>query len=101
MAVYLKTAHFVPLERTTKILEAVCGARSSEGIIVLNPSLAAAQLEGIEPQLKAARLQRRVLHTDETSSILARTDPSRGLRSVWLSFQSQRTMHATCTTAKN
>ena len=38
---YLNAAHFVPLERTTEILEALCGARPSDGNIALNLQLAA------------------------------------------------------------
>ena len=78
LAVYLNAAHFVPLERTTEILEALCGARPSDGTIALNLSLAAARLEGFETQLKAALLQQPVLHADETGSFLARTDPQQG-----------------------
>lgn len=68
LAVYLNAAHFVPLERTGEILEAVCGARPSDGTIALNLSLAAARLEGFETQLKAALRQQPVLHADETGS---------------------------------
>lgn len=43
LAAYLNAAHFVPLERTTEILEALCGARPSDGTIALNLQLAANQ----------------------------------------------------------
>ena len=68
LAVYLNAAHFVPLERTGEILDAVCGARPSDGTIALNLNLAAARLEGFEIQLKAALRQQPVLHADETGS---------------------------------
>lgn len=45
---YLNAAHFVPLERTTEILEALCGARPSDGNIALNLQLAANQLMDFE-----------------------------------------------------
>ena len=78
LAVYLNAAHFVPLERTTEILEALCGARPSDGTIVLNLQLAADRPVDFETQLKAALLQQPVLHADETGSVLARTDPQQG-----------------------
>lgn len=65
---YLNAAHFVPLGRTSEILEATCGARPSDGTIALNLNLAAARLEGFEIQLKAALRQQPVLHADETGS---------------------------------
>lgn len=68
LAVYLNAAHFVPLERTTEILEALCGARPSDGTIVLNLQLAANRLIDFETQLKAALLKQSVLHADETGS---------------------------------
>jgi transposase len=68
LAVYLNVAHFVPLERTSEILEALCGARPSDGTIVLNLKLAADRLVDFETQLKAALLQQPVLHADETGS---------------------------------
>ena len=57
LAVYLNAAHFVPLERTSEILEALCGARPSDGTIVLNLKLAAEHLVDFETQLKAALLR--------------------------------------------
>ena len=68
LAVYLSAAHFVPLARTTDILEALCGARPSDGTIVLNLQLAANRLVDFETQLKAALLQQPVLHAGETGS---------------------------------
>ncbi len=38
---YLNAAHFMPLERTMEILEALCGARPSDGAIALNLQMAA------------------------------------------------------------
>ena len=78
LAVYLNAAHFVPLERTTEILEALCGARPSDGTIALNLQLAADHLADFETQLKAALLEQPVLHADETGGVLARTDPQQG-----------------------
>ena len=78
LAVYLNAAHFVPLERSTEILEALCGARPSDGTIVLNLQLAADRLIDFEAQLRTALLQQPVLHADETGSALARTDPQQG-----------------------
>ena len=52
----------------------LCGARPSDGTIVLNLQLAANRLVDFETQLKAALLQQPVLHADETGSVLARTD---------------------------
>ncbi|WP_291429815.1 transposase, partial [Deinococcus sp.] len=68
LAVYLNAAHFVPMERTSEILDALCGARPSDGTIALNLNLAAARLEDFETQLKAALRQQPVLHADETGS---------------------------------
>ena len=68
LAVYLNAAHFVPLERTTEIIEVLCGARPSDGTITLNLQLAADRLADFETQLKAALLQQPVLHADETGS---------------------------------
>ena len=63
LAVYLNAAHFVPLERTTEILEALCGARPSDGTIVSNLQLAADRLIDFETQLKAALRQQPELAT--------------------------------------
>lgn len=79
LAVYLNTAHFVPLERTTEILEDLCGARPSGGIVALNLQLAANRLVNFKTQLKATLLEQSILHADETNSVLARTDPQQGL----------------------
>ena len=68
LAVYLNAAHFVPLERTTEIVEALCGARPSDGTIALNIQLAADRLIAFETQLKAALVGQPVLHADETGS---------------------------------
>ena len=68
LAVYLNTAHFIPLERTCQILDALCGARPSDGTIALNLNLAAERLVGFEAALKAAWLKAPVLHADETGS---------------------------------
>jgi transposase len=78
LAVYLNTAHFVPLERTSEILQALCGARASDGTIVLNLQLAAERLVEFKTQLKAALLQQPGLHADATGSFLARTDSQQG-----------------------
>ena len=56
------------MERTSEILDALCGARPSDGTIALNLNLAAARLEDFETQLKAALCQQPVLHADETGS---------------------------------
>ncbi|CAM4303553.1 Transposase IS66 [Deinococcus marmoris] len=63
---YLNAAHFVPLERTSDILEALCGVRPSDGTVVLNLQLAADRLTDFETQLKVALGP--VLHADETGS---------------------------------
>ena len=68
LAVSLNSAHFIPLERTSQILDALCGARLSDGTIVLNLNLAAERLAGFETHLKAASLTQPVLHADETGS---------------------------------
>ena len=68
LAVYLNAAHFVPLNRTGEILEALCGARPSDGTIVLNLKVAADRLIDFETQLKTALLRQPVLHADETGS---------------------------------
>lgn len=67
-AVYLNTAHFISLERTCQILDALCGARPSDGTVALNLGLAAERLTGFETALKAALLNQPVLHADETGS---------------------------------
>jgi transposase len=68
LATYLNVAHFIPLERTCDILEAVCGARPSEGTLVLNLQVAHERLAGFEKSLQAALLKEQVLHADETGS---------------------------------
>ena len=68
LAVYLNTAHFIPLERTGQILEALCGARPSDGTIALNLKLASGRLAGFETRLKSALFHQPVLHADETGS---------------------------------
>lgn len=68
MAVYLNAAHFVPLERVTEILQAVCGATLSDGTVALNLNVAADRLAGFELALKAALREQPVLHADETGS---------------------------------
>ncbi|MGM9323250.1 IS66 family transposase, partial [Deinococcus aquaticus] len=65
---YLNVAHFVPLERTSEILQALCGARPSDGTIALNLNLAADRLQGFEAHLRTALTQQSVLHADETGS---------------------------------
>lgn len=57
---------FVPLKRTSNILEAICGARLSDGTISLNLKLAAQRLVPFETELKAALLKESDLHADET-----------------------------------
>jgi transposase len=68
LGVYLNAAHFVPLERTSQILNAVCGANLSDGTIVLNLNLATERLTAFENDLKAALIMQPVLHADETGS---------------------------------
>jgi transposase len=68
LGVYLNAAHFVPLERTSQILNAICGANLSDGTIVLNLNLATQRLAGFEDDLKAALQAQPVLHADETGS---------------------------------
>ena len=68
LGVYLNAAHFVPLERTSQILNAVCGANLSDGTLVLNLNLATERLITFENNLKAALLTQPVLHADETGS---------------------------------
>jgi len=67
-AVYLNTAHFIPLERVTQILSAFFGAFLSDGTVALNLNLAAERLTGFEAALKTALLKQPVLHADETGS---------------------------------
>lgn len=68
LAAFLNVAHFVPLERSSEILEALCGARPSDGTIALNLNLAAGRLVDFERSLKSALLNQPVLHADETGS---------------------------------
>ncbi|WP_345386121.1 IS66 family transposase, partial [Deinococcus aquaticus] len=68
LTVYLNVAHFVPLERTSEILQALCGARPSDGTIALNLNLAADRLQDFEAHLRTALTQQSVLHADETGS---------------------------------
>lgn len=68
LAVYLNAVHFVPLKRTANILEAVCGAKLSDGTIALSLNVAAGRLTAFETELKAALLNEPVLHADETGS---------------------------------
>ncbi len=68
LGVYLNAAHFVPLERTSQILNAICGTNLSDGTIVLNLNLATQRLAGFEDDLKAALQAQPVLHADETGS---------------------------------
>jgi len=80
LSTYLNTAHFIPLERTCEIMQALswtkrhlaglsaCGATPSDGTIALNLKLAAQRLEGFEDHLKAALLKQDVLNADETGS---------------------------------
>jgi transposase len=68
LGVYLNTAHFVPLERTSQILNAICGANLSDGTLVLNLNLATQRLASFESDLKAALLTQPVLQADETGS---------------------------------
>jgi transposase len=67
-AVYLNTAHFIPLERVTQIVAALFGAFLSDGTVALNLNLAAQRLTGFETTLKTALLKQPVLHADETGS---------------------------------
>ena len=68
LAVYLNAVHFVPLKRTANILEALCGAKLSDGTIALSLNVAAGRLAAFETELKAALLNEPVLHADETGS---------------------------------
>ncbi|WP_412090763.1 IS66 family transposase, partial [Deinococcus wulumuqiensis] len=68
LTVYLNVAHFVPLERTSEILQALCRARPSDGTIALNLNLAADRLQDFESHLRTALTQQPVLHADETGS---------------------------------
>jgi len=67
-AVYLNTAHFIPLKRVTQILAAFFGAFLSDGTVALNLNLAARRLTGFDRALKTALLRQPVLHADETGS---------------------------------
>ncbi|MFB9995468.1 IS66 family transposase [Deinococcus oregonensis] len=68
LAVYLNAVHFVPFKRTANILEAVCGAKLSDGTIALSLNVAAERLTAFETELKAALLNQPILHADETGS---------------------------------
>ena len=68
LGTYLNAAHFVPLERTSQILNAICGANLSDGTLVLNLNLATERLTAFESDLKAALITQPVLHADETGS---------------------------------
>ncbi|UQN10721.1 IS66 family transposase [Deinococcus sp. QL22] len=68
LAVLLNAVHFVPLKRTSNILEAVCGAKLSDGTISLSLQVTAGRLTTFETELKAALLEQPVLHADETGS---------------------------------
>lgn len=68
LATYLNVVHFVPLGRTTEVIEALCGARMSDGTVALNLRLAAGQLSEFGTQLDAALGRQPVLHADETGS---------------------------------
>jgi len=68
LAVYLNAVHFVPLKRTSNILEALCGAKRSDGTIVRSMNVAAGRLAAFETELKATLLEEPGLHADETGS---------------------------------
>ena len=44
LSVYLNAVHFVSLKRTSNILEALCGAKLSDGTIALSLQMAAGRL---------------------------------------------------------
>lgn len=68
LAAYLNVVHFVPLKRTTEVLEALCGARLSDGTVALNLHRAAGQLSEFGARLDTALRQQPVLYADETGS---------------------------------
>lgn len=68
LATLLNVVHFVPLKRTSNILEAVCGSKLSDGTITLGLSVAAGRLAAFETKLKSALLNQPVLYADETGS---------------------------------
>lgn len=71
LATYLNVAHFIPFERTSEIINVLCGANLSDGTIDLSLKIAAEELLGFESNLKAGLLEQAVLHADETGCKVA------------------------------
>lgn len=66
LATYLNAFHFIPLQRTSQIIQSICGANLSEATIDNALKVAAEQLLGFEANLKLGLLEQPVLHADET-----------------------------------
>lgn len=66
LATYLNVAHFIPLERSSEIINMLCGANISDGTIDCAIQVAGDGLEGFEANLKVGLQAQRVLHADET-----------------------------------
>ena len=71
LATYLNVAHFIAFERTSEIINVLCGANLSDGTIDLSLKVAAKELLGFETNLKAGLVEQAVLNADETGCKIA------------------------------
>jgi transposase len=71
LATYLNVAHFIPFERTSEIINVLCGADLSDGTIDSSLKVAANELLGFETNLKAGLEKQAVLNADETGCKIA------------------------------
>jgi transposase len=71
LATYLNVGHFIPLQRTSQIIQSICGANLSQGTIDNSLKVAAKGLLGFEEKLQSGLLKQPVLHADETGCKVA------------------------------
>lgn len=66
LAVYLKTEHFIPYDRSQQFLADLFGLSVSEGSLENFMNAAASQVEPIADQIKAGLMSAEVIHCDES-----------------------------------
>ena len=68
LSTLLNVGHFIPLQRTADIVNALFGTALSDGTVALNLQAASKRLEPFEQALKTALGNSAVIHADETGS---------------------------------
>ncbi len=73
LATYLNVHQLLPLDRTTELIEDICGRRISEGTLVNMLTDCAEKLEPVETKIKAGVMASSVVNFDETGLRVVKT----------------------------